>query len=37
MLAHVEAFIDFDADETNTVGDVLLPLRVQSIALCDQI
>ncbi len=33
MLAHVEAYIDFDADETNIVGDVLLPLKSQSKTL----
>lgn len=29
MLAHVEAYIDFESDETNSVGDVMRQVRVQ--------
>lgn len=29
MLAAVEAYIDFDADETNQVGEVMQPVRAQ--------
>lgn len=29
MLAHIEAFIDFEADETNQVGNVMEPLRLE--------
>jgi tRNA U34 5-carboxymethylaminomethyl modifying GTPase MnmE/TrmE len=27
MLAAVEAYIDFDADETNQVGEIMQPVR----------
>ena len=26
-LAHVEAFIDFDADETNDLGEIMQPIK----------
>jgi len=37
LLAHVEAFIDFEADETNQVGQIMTPVKSKCLDLAQQI
>ena len=37
MTAHLEAYIDFDADETNDLGSILQPAQLEAKALISEI